>query len=353
MRRVSRNIIRSNINIKQAMKQMDEAGEKTLFVTEERDMLLGTVTDGDIRRWILKGSGLSEPISKVMNASPVFLKEGYSRDEAKELMLSKVIECIPVVDDKKRIISTIRWLDLFGDSFKRRKEINKPVVIMAGGQGSRLAPFTHILPKPLIPIRGKPIIELIIDKFVGFGCDTFYLSVNYKANLLKAYFNDIEHDYKIIFIHEDAPLGTAGSLSFISDAMKETFFLSNCDILIEADYADILDFHKINKNKITLITSMKQYVIPYGVCEIKNGGDLKRIREKPEYSFLINTGMYVLDPEVLSDIPKNKFYNITDLIIHCMKKKERVGVYPISEQSWIDIGEWEKLHDMMNRLGEK
>ena len=204
-----------------------------------------------------------------------------------------------------------------------------------------------------MPIGEKPIIELIIDKFAEYGCKEFYLSVNYKANLIKAYFSDLEHNYRVNYIQEVKPLGTAGSLHLLKDKIKDTFYVSNCDILIEADYAGILKFHKDNKNKITLVSSMKHHTIPYGVIEISNDGILKGIKEKPEYDFLANTGMYVLESETLRDIPKNKFYHITDLINDYMKKGEKIGVYPISEKSWLDMGQWEELQNMLKKFGVK
>lgn len=353
MERLKEVLINPEQTIKQVLKHMDVVGRKTMFAVNEENKLLGIVTDGDIRRWILKGLSLNEDISKVMNTNPIFLRENYSKEEAKNLMVLKVIECIPVINEQGQVISLTRWVDFFDNVFKKHKEINTPVVIMAGGQGSRLAPFTNVLPKPLIPIQDKPIIELIIDKFVDAGCKAFYLSVNYKANLLKAYFSDLECNYKINYVQEDMPLGTAGSLFLLKDIIKETFFLSNCDILIEADYSDMLNFHVLNKNKITVVTSMKHYTIPYGVCEIKNGGRLKRVIEKPEYDFFVNSGMYILEPEVLSDIPQKKIYNITDLINSYMKRKEKVGVYPISEKSWIDMGEWDKLQELLKRIGAR
>jgi len=170
---------------------------------------------------------------------------------------------------------------------------------MAGGEGTRLYPFTKILPKPLVPIGDKPILEIIINRFYEYGCTNFNLSVNYKSNIIKAYFSDFKHNYKINYIHEKKPLGTAGSLHILQNRIRKTFFVSNCDILIDADYADILKFHKQSKNKITLVTSMKHFTIPYGICEIGDGGALKNINEKPEQDLLVNTGLYVLEPEVL------------------------------------------------------
>jgi NDP-sugar pyrophosphorylase family protein len=201
-----------------------------------------------------------------------------------------------------------------------------------------------------MPIGDKPIIEMIVNKFFDHGCKRFYLSLNYKSNLIKAYFSDFEHEYKIDYILEEKPLGTAGSLHFLRNTIKKTFFVSNCDILIEADYSDILEFHLRKKNKITLVSSMKNFTIPYGVCKILNGGVLKNISEKPEYDFLVNTGMYILEPAVLSDVPKNRFYNITELINDYLKKGERVGVYPVSEKSWLDTGQFELLQQALKKF---
>ena len=350
MQRLKKAFIKPNHTIKQALKQMDAMGEKTLLVVDHHNMLLGTISDGDIRRWILKGKNLAENVSNAMNPKPIRLKQNFEQETAKQLMVKQLLECLPVVDDNEKVLSAVWWVDLFEKETKKLKKLKIPVVIMAGGEGSRLAPFTKILPKPLMPIGDKPIIELIINKFFDYGCNDFYLSLNYKSNIIKAYFSDFEHKYKINYILENKPLGTAGSLHLLKSKIKKTFFVSNCDILVEAGYADILKFHRQRKNIITLVSSMKNFTIPYGVCEIENGGVLRNIREKPEYDFLVNTGMYVLDAAVLDDIPKNRFYNITDLIIDYLKKGERIGVYPVSEKSWLDVGQFEALQETLKKF---
>ena len=351
MERLKKVLIKPNCTIRHALQQMDAMGEKTLLIVDEHNRLLGTVTDGDIRRWILKGKNLRENISDVMNCEPLSLKRDFDLELAKKLMIKQEVGCLPVLDEDKTVISAVWWVDLFENKPKRLKALKLPVVIMAGGEGVRLEPFTKILPKPLMPIGETPIIELIINRFLGYGCKDFYLSVNYKSNIIKAYFKDLEPEYRITYIQESKPLGTAGSLHLLEGRIQKTFFLSNCDILIDADYADILKFHKQRKNKITLVTSMKNFTIPYGVCEIKNGGVLRSISEKPEYDLLVNTGMYVLEPAVLKDIPKNQFYNITDVINDYLEKEEKIGVYPISEKSWFDIGQFESLQEMLKKFG--
>jgi dTDP-glucose pyrophosphorylase/predicted transcriptional regulator len=349
MDKFKRVLIRPDNVIKQALKQMDAMGEKTLIVADEEYRLTGSLTDGDIRRWILKGKRLDERISKVMNRHPMALSQDFSKEEAKGMMLDNNIECLPILDATRKVIDCLWWVDLFDD--KRLREMLKvPVVIMAGGEGVRLHPFTKILPKPLMPVGDKPIIEMIINRFFEYGCGVFYLSLNYKSSIIKAYFADFEHKYKINYLLENKPLGTAGSLSMLKRKIKSTFFMSNCDIIIDADYADILRFHREKCNKITLISSMKNFSIPYGVCDIREGGSLKSIREKPEYDFLVNTGMYVLEPSIFTDIPKNTHYNITELINEYIDRGEKVSVYPVSEKSWIDVGRIEELHDILRNL---
>ena len=353
MERLEKVFIKPDHSIKQALKQMDAMGEKTLLVVDDQAVLLGTLSDGDVRRWILKGKDLAQHVSQAMNANARFVDAHFDKESAQKLMVKNQFQCLPVVDKNKKVIDAVWWVDLFEKDLKRTAKFNIPVVIMAGGEGSRLAPFTKILPKPLMPIGEKPIIEIITQRFTEYGCDDFYLSLNYKANIIKAYFKDIEHSYKITYIEESKPSGTAGSLYLLKNKMKGPFFLCNCDILIEADYADILKFHGQKKNKITLVSSMKHFMVPYGVCQIENGGVLKSIREKPEYDFFVNTGMYILDKTVLNDIPQNEFYHMTDLINDYLKRGERIGVYPVSEKSWLDMGQLEVLQEMLKTFEGK
>lgn len=354
MERIKQILIRPEISVAQALKQMDVTGKRALFITDKKNKILGLISDGDIRRWILKNKSLNEKITKVMNKNPIILKAGYSKDEAKKLMLSEGVDCIPVVDENKSVVSVAWWLDLFDNKFEKvNKKIDIPLVIMAGGEGTRLYPFTNILPKPLIPIGEKPIIELIIDRFRQYGCNDFYLSMNYKSNLIEAYLNDLKPEYNIHYIREEKPLGTAGGLYLLKNKINTDFFVTNCDILIDADYHDILKFHKDNKNKITVVVSMKHFTIPYGICKINEGGILKSIQEKPEYVFMVNTGLYLIDRDMLNNIPSNILYNMTDLISDCMKKGGKAGVYPISEKCWVDIGQLQELQDMLKKIEAK
>ena len=267
-------------------------------------------------------------------------------------MIQKKIKCIPVIDDKHKIVDAVWRRDFFRNRSEIRDKLNIPVVIMAGGRGTRLYPFTQILPKPLIPVNEKPIIELIMNRFQEYGCSLFYFSVNYKASMIRAYFNDCGCKYNIKYIQEEKPLGTAGSLSLLNNKIKNTFFLNNCDIIIEADYADILKFHKKNNNIITVVASLKHFIIPYGTIRMSEGGIVNEIKEKPEHDYYVNTGMYILEPEVLKDIPKNNYYLMTDLIDKYLKTGKKVGTYPISDKSWIDIGQWAELQESLKKISK-
>lgn len=330
---------------------MDEAGSKILFVAGGEKLLLGALSDGDIRRWILNGGQISAKVESAMARSPKYLLEGYSPAEAKGLVVEERYECVPVVDVQKRIKGAVWWFDFFKKKAGKSAQLNLPVVIMAGGKGARLAPITSILPKPLMPIGDKPITQHIMERFLNCGCRKFYMSLNFKAKLIKAYFSDISGDYSLDFVEETKPLGTAGSLHLLKRKLRKSFFLTNCDILIDADYSDIYKFHREQGNKMTIVGSMKHFSIPYGTCEITNGGGLLSVREKPEYDFLVNTGMYVIEPSLLKWIPGNTFTDMTQIIDRCLAEGVKIGVYPISEKSWVDTGQWEQLQETLDRMG--
>lgn len=339
------------ISVKEAMRQMDKAGERILFVIDEGRKILGSLSDGDIRRWVLKEGSLAASIEKVFRRSPVVFSENYQLDEIKETMLKKKLQGIPIVDQQNRITKILFWEEVFEKEAAQIKgRIDIPVVIMAGGKGSRLDPFTRILPKPLIPIGDKAVIEIIADKFYQYGVNEFYISINHKARMIKAYFDEIHAAYKIRYVEEDNPLGTAGALKFMEERVRTDLFVSNCDIIVEADYLEILKFHKKKKYDMTIIGSFRHFTIPYGICTIENGGRLLGIKEKPEYDYLVNTGMYVLKKDTLALIPKNQYFDITDLIDQLLKNNGSIGVFPIDAKSWTDIGQWDEYHKSMRNL---
>jgi len=213
-----------------------------------------------------------------------------------------------------------------------------------------MEPFTKVLPKPLVPIHEKPIIEYIIECFTEIGCSDFHLTVNYKGKILKAYFEELQPKYDVSFVDEKEPLGTAGSLRFLDGKFNKPFFVTNCDIIIKADYTSLYEFHQKGSYDITLVASAKEYIIPYGTCELNGEGQLSHINEKPKYDFLINTGLYVLSPDILELIPKNKFYHITHLIEDAKNQGKKVGVFPIDDAAWIDVGQWAEYKKALDQF---
>ncbi|MBO8132047.1 MAG: CBS domain-containing protein [Candidatus Marinimicrobia bacterium] len=339
-----------NYTIRESIKRMDEIGIGFIAVTNEFGKICGVVTDGDFRRAILKGVSLDDDVIKIANKRFISIDPKYSDKEIKDIFKKNPIKHIPVIKNGKLVDLIIKEKFYSGEESIKYNQINLPVVIMAGGRGERLDPFTRILPKPLIPIGDKTVIEIIMDEYAKFGMKNFYISINYKGKMIKAYFEDFAGDYNISFIQEEKPLGTIGALKYLVGEIYTPFCVSNCDIIIKSDYTEIYKFHKKNGYIITIVCSLQHHIIPYGICEIENGGILKMFIEKPRYDLLVNTGMYIFNPEVLDYIPKNEAFDITDLIKIILKKGKRVGVFPISEKSWLDVGQWEEYKETIKYL---
>ena len=344
--------VKPDITIRQAMKKLSKFGKKCIVIVDEKHTLLGTLSDGDLRKAILDGSDMADSIHNIYQSKPTVLVNGkYKHDEAKKLFIKYMFDLIPVVDEQNKLINVLYWETVLNNGIKKQKEkLNVPVVIMAGGKGARMEPFTKVLPKPLVPIHDKPIIEHIIERFTDMGCSDFHLTVNYKGKILKAYFEELKPDYSVSFVDENEPLGTAGSLQYLKEKFDKPFFVTNCDIIIKADYASLYEFHQKNNYDITLVASAKEYIIPYGTCELNGDGHLSHINEKPKFDFLINTGLYVLNPDILQLIPKNKFYHITHLIEDAKNQGKKVGVFPVDDDVWIDIGQWAEYKKAMKSL---
>lgn len=344
-------LIRPDSSVQTALKMMSDAGEKCLIVADDRKKILGALSDGDLRKAILNGKVISDSIDTIYNDTPTFFMYGkYSIEEVREVFIKERFSLIPVVNDFNQVVDILYWDKIFDDKVPYTKKLDVSVVIMAGGKGSRLKPFTQVLPKPLVPVHEKTIIEHIIDRFVNFGVKNFYLTVNYKSRIIKAFFEELQPQYSITFVGEDMPLGTAGSLQFLRGVFDRPFIVTNCDIIVKADYADLYEFHVKNNYDITLVASAMNYKIPYGICELNEAGSLDCIREKPEYSFLVNTGLYVVNPNVLNRIPEERMYHITELIEDIKKDGMKIGVYPIAEDSWVDIGQWAEYRKALDSL---
>lgn len=334
--------IQSNTSINEALKKMDTIRKKLLMVFDEH-RFVGLLSIGDIQRAIINNIDLNSPIKNILREEIILAKEGDSIDVVRKKMLQIRAEYMPVIGNGNEIVKIIFWEDLFGDTLLPPKKIfNLPVVVMAGGFGTRLKPLTNVLPKPLIPIDEKTIIEHIFDRFHEHGCGEFYISVNYKAELIEYYLTQQHLPYDINYFKEEKPMGTAGSLSLLRGKINKTFFVSNCDIIIEQDYSEILDYHKSASNEITIVAALKTYDIPYGTIKSGINGELTELIEKPKLTFKINSGMYILEPHLLDEIPETEFFHITHLIEKVKKRNGRIGVFPVSEKSWKDIGEWDE-----------
>jgi dTDP-glucose pyrophosphorylase len=338
-------LIDENCTIFEAMELLDKVAKKVLFVIRE-EQFVAAITDGDIRRWILKKGNLDAKVKDIANYNPKYLYEK-EKSSARKLMKKYSIEALPILNEENDIISVVLWND---KEIEPKRTLTAPVVIMAGGLGTRLYPYTKILPKPLIPIGEIPIAEHIINRFHYHGCCKFFLVVNHKKNMIKAYFNEIEKDYDIFYLDEDQPLGTGGGLSLLKGRINSTFILSNCDILIEESYEKIYNYHKKEKNLITMVCSLKKIKIPYGVIEISEAGEILEMREKPEVSFFTNTGMYIVEPQVIEELEDNKPVGFPDIIEKYKDVGERIGVYPISESNWLDMGQMDEMEEMRKRL---
>ncbi|MCM1307109.1 MAG: nucleotidyltransferase family protein [Butyrivibrio sp.] len=335
--------IDANAALLDVMKKIDENAKGIVYVVDAEGVLKGTITDGDVRRYILRNVNMSCTASEVMHTGYKFIakEEAY---RAKTFMQANRITSVPIVDADGRLDS-IEFAD--GERYYKSAGLDVPVVIMAGGKGTRLYPYTQILPKPLIPVGEKTITEHIFEHFEEFGCNNFSMIVNYKRDFIKAYFTESRR--QITYYDEDEFRGTAGGLRLLKGHINETFFMTNCDILIEDNYFEILKYHRQRGNIITLVCALKKETIPYGIIETRENGEIIRLKEKPSFDFLTNTGFYVIEPEFLDEIP-DTFIHITDVIQSCIDKGLKVGVYPVIADSWMDMGQLEELDKMRQRM---
>lgn len=267
-----------DVSVFDALGKLNAISKKILFVCDSEHKLIAAITDGDIRRWILKNGSLSAKVREVANFKPKYL---YLRDidKAKDYMKESSIIALPILNNDKTINNIVFWDN---DRINAETNFDLPVVIMAGGKGTRLYPYTKILPKPLIPVGDIPIIERIINQFVQLGCNKFFVIVNYKKEMIKAYFNELkDKKYAIEFVDEEVPLGTGGGLKLLDGKIKGDFILTNCDILIKEDFSSIYKEHKIKGHVVTMICSAKKFTIPYGVIHLNEDEMIESMEEKP------------------------------------------------------------------------
>lgn len=341
----------SNISVVEAMGKIDVNACGVLFIVNESNELAGCITDGDIRRWFLRGGKLNAPAKKAMSVKPCFL---YEEDilSADFLLSEKKITAVPILDKSKAIVDVILSKELAKRThFNSETDMSDvPVIVMAGGRGTRLYPYTKILPKPLIPIGETPIIERILDYFCGYGISKFFMTVNYKKSMIKSYFADLCPEYEINYVEETKPLGTGGGIKLIQEKFTKPVIVTNCDALVLADYDDLYRHHALSGNAITMVTALKNITVPYGVVKYGKDGQILSMEEKPKLSYFINTGMYVINPDTIDLIPEDEMYHMTNLVSDVMKNGGKVGTYPISEDSFLDMGEFSEMKRMEEKL---
>ena len=325
-------LIQKDATIHEAIKKIDSASLQIVLVVDDELRLLGTVTDGDIRRGILKGLPYEEPVVKVMNSSPITTIQNVSKEETLKLMQGQQVTRIPILDGKGQVVG----IEILGELLKPKSKENI-VVLMAGGMGTRLKPLTNHCPKPMLEVKGKPILEIILNNFIDYGFKKFHISVNYKAEVIENYFGDgSKWGVEICYIREEQKMGTVGSLSLLSEKPKESLIVMNGDLLTNINLEQLLDFHAKSKSSATLCVRDYVFQIPFGAVEIKDHKILE-IKEKPEQHFFVNAGIYVFEPNLLGLIPKGVYYDMDVLVQKIIETEGGCSAFPVREY-WLDIG---------------
>ena len=330
-------LITSRATIRHTMQVINEASSQLALVVEPGGKLIGTVTDGDIRGALLKNFTLEDSIETLVNRNPITSLIGTPKQELIHLMTLKSIRQIPLINSE----GVVQGLALLDEALKLPRRENT-VILMAGGLGKRLKPLTNDCPKPLLKVRGKPILEWIIEGFIHCGFYRFCISVNYRADMISDYFKDgSKWGAEIEYLNEQQKLGTAGALGLLKETPVQPFFVMNGDLITQLNFADFLDFHLSNKNSASMAVQNYEMEVPYGVIEAE-GSQIRKIVEKPTYRFLINSGIYLFSPEALRYLKKDEALDIPVLFERMVADQMRVECFPINGY-WLDIGRREDL----------
>lgn len=331
--------------VKDAIERLEKVRCKVVYVVNGRK-LIASVSDGDVRRFSLKAGNIEESIMSIANSSPTSFLE-YEKEKWQDVFKRTEMYSVPIVNLNAEIIG-VAFRN--GVIVREQGNLDVPVVMMAGGKGTRLYPYTKILPKALVPIGDIPISELILNRFHMSGCKNFYMLVNHKRGMIQSYFDNVEKEYTLSYVEETEPLGTGGGLSLLKGKIKEDFILTNCDILIDADYSAIYEKHKEKGNFITMILSEYKATIPYGVVSTDERNQYKGVTEKPTLQYLINTGVYIVNPRVIEELPENTAIGFPDIIEKYKQAGEKIGCYIVNELAYMDMGQFEELEKMKERL---
>lgn len=340
-------IINRKTSIRESIDTLVNGGKKAVFVLDDVDRLLGIFTNGDMRKILLSSTDFSNPIERVMNKAPIVFN---SKNDAIEYSKKHVLIVYPIVENGVLVDALFSDDEVFKQGTNKELE-NVPLIMMAGGKGTRLYPYTKILPKALIPIGEYTIAERIIHSFTKYGCKDVFLILNHKANMIKAYFNELNADYNVHYETESSFLGTGGGLYLIKGKVHNTFIVTNCDILVEDDLSCAYKTHKQNGNIITMVCSSKNFQIPYGVIKSNEDGEILGIEEKPRFNYLINTGVYIIEPNALNLLEDNTVMSMPELALKCKQNGMKVGIFPVSDKAWLDMGQFDTMNQMLEHFG--
>lgn len=330
-------VVSPQTTLGEAIARVDSAGTQLVIVLDPSHRLAGILTDGDIRRAILREKSLASPVAEAMNPSPLVAKADTPKDQILALMRRHVVHHLPLVDGEGHIVDLATLDDLIG-------AVERPnwVVLMAGGLGSRLRPLTEDRPKPMLPVGGRPILESILDSFIEQGFRRFFLSVNYKADMVKDHFGQGERwGVRIDYLHEDQRLGTAGALSLLPNRTEDPLVVMNGDVLTRTAFDDLIQFHIGQSAVATMAVREYDFQVPYGVVRLA-GDRIQAIEEKPIQKFFVNAGIYVLSPAALDRIPVGTYFDMPTLFEQLLRSGFPTAAYPLREY-WLDIGRIEEF----------
>jgi len=332
--------------IREALEVIDSGAIKIGVVVDENEKLLGTVTDGDIRRGILNSLSLDDAIDSVICKTPVVCKIDDSKEKILEIAVDKKLYQIPIIDSTGKLIGIEEVDELLKPKYKRSK-----VVLMTGGLGTRLRPLTNKTPKPMLKVGDKPLLESIILGFKKYGFTEIILSVSYKSEIIENYFGDGSNfGVNIKYIHENKRMGTAGALNFMRELLSEPFFVMNGDLLTNINFEHMMDYHVENSSVATMGVREYDFQVPYGVVKSK-GVHIKSIVEKPVHNFYVSGGVYILDAKVLDFVPENEFFDMPSLFEKVIDKNLKCISFPIREY-WLDIGRMEEFEKANNEYSK-
>jgi len=346
MKNIEDIIVKESTSILEVLKIIDKSSKQLAIVVDENKKLLGTISDGDIRRALLNNISLNESVKNIYFKTPTVASINNSKEEIINICRTKKLHQIPIVDDKGDLVG----LEILDELISKESKTNK-VILMVGGLGTRLRPLTENTPKPMLKVGNKPILQTIVEKFAEYGYINIVMCVNYKSHVIQDYFKDgSEFGVNIEYVFEEQRMGTAGALSLLKEKPTEPFFVMNGDLLTNVNFEHLHDFHIANNAMGTMCVREYDFQVPYGVVNI-DGSNILSIEEKPVQKFFVSAGIYMLSPDVLKYIPENEFYDMPTLFEKLISEKDNAISFPLREY-WLDIGRMEEYKKANDEYGE-